>query len=270
MRLLHVLFLVPLCATGCARYSVRRAALTPNPAPVTRDGQPLENAFEIGVGTSSLARVSAPKPGDDPNAGLVVPRVDLNGGIRARIGQNWDIGLLYDNGMNSGAEMTAPDMPRPDGDVFGGGLSVHYSAGQGDFRLGFELDALLYSIPWTETWTCTANCTDPMSFVRSGRSSTGIVALGVIPSYRIGPWTLFGSATIRNHPTIAKGSTSAIDVDIGDPVDVGPMNLVVAAGAEIALGGGAKLALLGYLPVSEDPVQYSPTLAASLVIGLGP
>jgi len=39
---------------------------------------------------------------------------------------------------------------------------------------------------------------------------------------------------------------------------------------EIALGGGAKLALLGYLPVSEDPVQYSPTLAASLVIGLGP
>src|SRR5262249_34381211 len=124
MRLLHVLFLVPLCATGCARYSVRRAALTPNPAPVTRDGQPLENAFEIGVGTSSLARVSAPKPGDDPNAGLVVPRVDLNGGIRARIGQNWDIGLLYDNGMNSGAEMTAPDMPRPDGDVFGGGLSV--------------------------------------------------------------------------------------------------------------------------------------------------
>ena len=271
MRFLRVLVLVPLCATGCATYSIRRAALTPNPAPVTRDGQPMASPFEIAVGTASLARVSAPQTGDDPNEGLVVPRFDLNGGIRARIGRNFDVGFLFDNGFNGGAEMTAPDMPRPSGDVTGYGVSVHGSLGEGDFRVGLELDALVYDIPWTETWTCVDDCgsdPEPLTHVRSGHAQTGVVALGVIPSWRVGPWVLFGSATARNHPTIAKGSVQKIEID--DPVDAGPVNLVVAAGAELMLAGGARVAMQAYLPLSNDPVKYAPTLAASLIMGFGP
>jgi len=271
MRLLRVLVLVPLCATGCATYSIRRAALTPNPAPVTRDGQPMANAFELGLGTASLARVAAPRTGDDPNEGLVVPRVDLNGALRARVAGSFDIGVLYDHGLNDGAEMTAPDMPRPNGDVTGYGVSLHNSFGAGDFRVGIELDALVYDIPWTETWTCVDNCwvnPDPMTRVKSGHAQTGVVAFGVIPSYRSGPWTFFASATARNHPTIAKGSVQQIEID--DPVESGPVNLIVAAGAELTLAGSARLAMQAYLPLSSDPVRYSTTFATSLVIGFGP
>src|SRR5262249_58849026 len=100
--------------------------------------------------------------------------------------------------------------------------------------------------------------------VRSGRSQTGVVAFGAIPSYRYGPWTFFGSATVRNHPTIAKGSVQQIEID--DPVDAGPVNLVVAAGAELTIAGSARLALEAYLPLSSDPVKYSATLPTSLVI----
>src|SRR5262249_52474488 len=109
---------------------------------------------------------------------------------------------------------------------------------------------------------------DPMTHVRSGHAQTAVVAFGAIPSYRYGSWTFFGSATVRNHPTIAKGSVQKIEID--DPVESGPAILVLAAGAELTLAGDARLALEAYLPASSDPVKYSTTLAVSLVIGFGP
>jgi len=107
------------------------------------------------------------------NEGLVVPRIDFGRPSARAVLGSFDIGLLYDHGLNDGAEMTAPDMPRPNGDSPATASAPHNSFGTGDFRVGLELDVLVYDIPWTETWTCVDDCwanPDPMTHVRSGHA----------------------------------------------------------------------------------------------------
>jgi hypothetical protein len=248
---------------------VRRAALTPNPAPAWHDGQPMDRPVELALGSASVVHTAAPTS-DGGDGGVVVPRYDVNGGVRARVTKDFDIGLLYDQGLNQGAEKTASDMPRPVGDTYGGGLSLHYSAGDGPLRWGLEANLLVYSVPWTETWTCVKDCggtIPPQTFTRDGRETVPVGSFSVIPSWRTGSWVLYGSMTLRNHPTIDKGDVLQIEID--SPVDAGPINMVVAGGAEVALGGGVKAQGQIYMPLTGDPVRYSPTVALGLIVGLG-
>lgn len=258
---------VLVACVGCSTYSVRRAALVPHMAPVTTNGQPMAEPIELALGTSNLGSAGDPSEGANGD-GLYIPRLDVNGGLRGRIG-NATIGLIADYGSGDGAMATASDMPRPEGDTWGGGVMMAYSFGDGPLRLGAELDLMRYTIPWKESWTCVEDCEyATMPAVRSGKEEVAVIALGLVPSYRSGRWTIYGGATLRNHPTIDKGDV--IQFEIHDPVTAGPVNVVLSAGAEVTLASTVRAGLVVYQPLGEEPVAYTPTVAAQLTVGLSP
>ncbi len=260
--------LLALLGAGCATYSVRRAALVPHMAPVATSGQPLETPVELALGTSNAAAAGSPGEGSS-GAGLYIPRVDVNGALRGRVG-NATLGVIADFGSGDGAMAASDDMPRPEGDTWGMGVSMAYSfGGAGPFRLGVELDLLRYSIPWKETWTCVDDCEyASMPPVVSGEEGVMVAALGLVPSYRGDRWVLYGGATFRNHPTIDKGDV--LNLELVEPVEAGPLNLVLSVGLEVLVVSTVRVAVVVYQPLGDDPVAYPPTIAAQLKVGLSP
>ncbi len=276
IRLPGFLVLVIVLATTACTESVRRAALVPNMQPIQRSGQPIgDTAVELGVGSPTLVSTAEPKEAKDANAGIVLPRWEVNGALRARLTHNLDIGLIFDQGMKSGARKVNEDMPFPDnGNVYGYGCSLFYSREVGDkLDLGLGLDVAFYSIPYVEYRTCTGeDCIlGDYTIVFEDRDMVGVMALGVIPSYRVSEkLTLFAGATVRNHPTIEKSDVENSLDPLFDPEDVeaGPLNLVVSGGAEVQLGGGFKAMAYIFQPVTRDPVVYGPSFGLALAIPL--
>jgi hypothetical protein len=248
---------------ACSQYSVRRAALVPNLAPTPRTGQPLDGQAELHLGTAHA--VSIADPSTSENVGVHVPRIDLNGAVRLRIGADTDIGFVYDEGFEAGSISVRPDQPTPSGNVRGGGVSVHTSFPIApEWRLAFAADVLLYSIPYVEYRTCT-NCMEAWTDISERRVATLVASLGVIGSWRRGPWTVFGGLTMRNHPTTRLSSVE-IFASSDEDVSAGPFNVIAAIGAEYAFGPGLRAQLQIYQPIAQDPVAYMPTIAVSFAI----
>ena len=270
MRALLVFVLV---VSGCATYSVRRAALVPHLAPTPRNGQPLDGRHEVSIGSSTLVSAHAPGEGDT-DAGVEIPRVDLNGALRFRIGDDVDLGFVWDQGLEEGARGIAEDQPTPDnGDVFGGGFSLQYAApfpAEPRFRIGMTLDLLYYSVPYVEYRTCVEGCA-PMTTIERGRAGIPVISIGMIPSYRFERWTVYGGLTARNHPTIERGEIeSDLDFDSGsDEVSAGPFNLVASAGVDVPLHRSLRASLQLYQAITQTPVAYGPTLAVAVAIPFG-
>lgn len=271
---LAVTVLATFAASGCATYSVRKSALSPHIAPPMRNGFGMPEHAEASVGASTLATTSPPREGDGANAGLHIPRVELGAALRGRLSENFDVGLLWDQGLRQGAYKTSADQPSPDnGSVYGAGASMFASipTATPSFRIGLGLDLMAYSVPYVEYSTCVENCYGaPYTTVDEGRELIGVYSLSVIPSFRTGPLTLFAGGTVRNHPTVEKGSleTDADDI-FDDEVREGPANFLVSAGAEIELGAGVRAMGMIYQPLTRDPVEYGPTFGAALTIPLG-
>lgn len=263
------LLIVVLCvASGCYNRSVRRAALVPHAQPTLRDGQPIDSGIaEASMGLATLMSASAPSEGD-PNAGVYIPRIQANGALRFRPGNRFDIGLIYEHGFEKGSTAIAEDQPNPTGDAKGLGLSMGVSipTGEPGLNVGLTGDFIIYSVPYIEYSTC-IDCPTPYTNVEEFSEEVPVVSLGVIPSYRRGPWTVFGSLTMRNHPTTRRGEITTDDDD--NSVDPGPFNAIVAAGASYTTPARVKLSMLVYQPVTTDPVEYAPTLAAAITIPFG-
>jgi hypothetical protein len=258
-------------ATGCSTYSVRKSALAPHIAPPMRSGQDLgEASGEASFGASTLASAAAPQEGDGANAGLYIPRVEVVGALRKRISDNLDLGVMWDHGFRRGAYATSEDQPSPNkNNVYGGGLSGFYSLATSapGLRIGVGLDLLLYSIPFVEYRTCVSLCGgQTYTQVDHDRETIGVASLSVVPSWKTGRLTVFGGGTLRNHPTVEKGSLEVLDVD--DEVEGGPVNFILHAGVDVELGGGLRAMALVYQPIDQNPVQYYPTLGVGLTIPL--
>lgn len=263
------------CSAACSTYTVRKSALAPHMAPPMRNGQNLMGAAaEASVGASALARTDAPKEGPDANAGLYIPRVEVTAALRKQISSDLDLGLLYDHGFRRGAYATSEDQPEPNnGSVYGGGVTGFYSVPTGTpgLRVGIGLDLLIYSVPYVEYRTCVDLCgSEPYSRVDHDRDSIGVYSLAVIPSYSTGRVTVFGGGTVRNHPTIDKGSIEGpLEIDSDDEVKSGPPNFVLSGGIDIELGQGIRAMAIVYQPIDRDPVDYAPTLGVGLTLPLG-
>lgn len=275
--MLRMHLIVGLCAaailgTGCAQFSVRRAALVPHQQPSMRSGQGMgANKHEVSLGTSTLASLTEPKEVEGANAGVVLPRWQFNGAWRVQASDDLDLGLVIDWGLDKGSRSVDVDQPDPDnGDVRGGGFAFGYSFRAGEvFRIGLSGELLFYSIPYVEYRTCVNNCLGiPFTDVTHDRETIGVISLGVIPSWRLSPnWSVFGGANLRNHPTIEKGDVEiGVEVFDNEEVEAGPGNVVATAGVEFEADNGLRMTAFIYQPVYMDPVQYGPTVGIMFTI----
>jgi hypothetical protein len=251
---------------------VKRSAMVPHAAPIQRSGQPMgTNLAELSLGTDTVASASAPDQGD-PNAGLVIPRYqsDIADRIRGRTLRDLDFGLVYRRAFAEDATAIASDIPNPGRAATVYGMTIHHSIATSDehFRLGIAAELSVMDVPYVIFESCIANCEFFDSFIdeRSELVLGGAAAL--VPSWHFGRFTFFGGATARNHPTIDKRDVRTSFVrDIEGPTS-GSMMLILSAGIEAELGGGLRGSLGVYQPAFGSPVEYSPTINASLTIPL--
>lgn len=267
-----VLVATAAAATGCSTRRVNRAALVPHMTPTLRSGEPMEAPAEVAVGLASVAHLGALDSAEDDDA-VEVPGTQAEGDLRVRLGRHAAIGLRYAQGFDATAKQGKPTQPKVDGgDVRGYGFTFHGMIPTGDPRwhVGVGFEALAWSVPYVEYETCIANCgLSPYVYMEEGRATVSQVALGITPTYRTGRLAIFGGATLRNHPTIEqKGVETGLDLE--DEVEEGPLNVVLSAGVEGELGGGVRGALVLYAPIPGPPLEYPPSLAATLTIPLGP
>lgn len=260
---------------GCQTYSVRRSALVPNAAAPARSGEPARGVMELGLSTPRAVSLASPKEGDGANAGLYLPRTQVTGELRipARgLSPDLDLGAIYDLGLRNGATAITPDQPKPDrGDVMGLGASIFYAPEVSPgFRLGVGAALLLYTIPYIEYRTCIDNCAGlEFTDIEKGSSTISSYRVSLHPSYRVGNVRYFGSITARNHPTNTKGEiTNDPFFDSDDEVRSGPTNIIVAAGIEVDFGKLRGLVQV-IQPLTQDPVDYAPTVGLGLALPLG-
>jgi hypothetical protein len=265
-----------LCAASAQEptYSVRRSALVPHAAPPQWTGQPVGGRAAVHGSNTTVLVPAKPVEALDANAGLHIARTNFQGGLRIGRG-DLDAGPLFEVAPEAGAMEINDDFPgSPHGPAVGYGLSTHYSAKVDDsFRLGFGADLLLYRIPYFEQGTCVANCEfGANSYQEHGTHTVGVVGLSVVPSYKSGGWTLFGSLSGRNHPSNLKGevqTASQNGSDDDDEVSSGPYYLIAAAGTAVELGRGVEMFVQVFQPLTRDPVIYGPSVGAGLTAAFG-
>ncbi len=261
-------------ASACSTYSVRRAALVPHQQPLQRSGQGIGSSrIELGLGTPNLGSIGAPEEAEGANAGIVLPRHEVTGNFRARVTENFDLGLLWDHGFDEGSRKVSEDMPNPDnGDVMGYGVSAYFSAPiDPSFSLGIGADLLMYSIPYVEYSVCVDNCPGgQFTIIDEDRDTIPVISLGIIPSWKLSDRVvLFAGATLRNHPTIEKSDVeTGPDLFDDEEVDMGPENLVLSAGVEVKLAAGIRGMAYVHQPAAGDPVDYGPTFGIGFSIPL--
>jgi hypothetical protein len=276
MHISRVLLHLALVAVGAllsvgSAVQKRRAAVVPHMVPTPRSGQNIHDGRgQVYLENSVVTQVRNPKEAPNANAGLYIPRYQMGGGMRLRMGENWDLGFLFEYGFREGAIAVADDVPPgPDHGAFGGGISVGYSIrATRNFRIGIVLDTLLYAIPYVEYLE--VNCPTP-SECTGGQKQTAwvpVLSLSVLPSFRVNRWlVLFTGITLRNHPTIDKLSWETVGDD--NDVEMGPPNVTLGAGAEFQVHRRVRLMIHAYLPVTRDPVIYYPVVGAQLAVSFG-
>lgn len=266
VRSLVVLFAV--VGVGCSTYAQHRAALVPHPVPVQTTGQGAAWRGTASLGATNIADLVAPGVGD-PNAGVAIPSRQLRGSLGLWLTPELAIGVFREHGLASSAQPIKSTLPPLDNDpVVGTGLSLNSSIPTGSpWRVGLSFEMAVWSVPWVEYSACLEFCTQPTVTMSRGRTGVGSFAMGIVPSYQLGDWTLFGGVTGRTHPTLDEKV-----INHGEPPDVeeGPFNAVVHAGAAYEAGERVQFVVHLHQTVTRDPVVYGPSLGFSVVLGLGP
>lgn len=271
--------LVPVLAItlgGCGQFMANRAALTPHQTPQMHSGHPLDGVAELSFGASSVAHTTDLGEGD-PEAGVEVPGTQLHGDARFRLSEVFALGFVYENGLDETAKRPKEEQPPVDeGNVEGYGITADISIRTMDPRLqiGLGFDMMVWSVPYVEYLTCAP--TDPcfpaeFDIMTRGTDRTETFGISLTPSYRTGTLTFFGGLTARQHPTIQQKGTETDPLLEGEgDVESGPFNLVISAGLEAALMGGAlETSLVLYQDVTQDPVRYGPGIGILVNVPLG-
>lgn len=269
MAMRSLILVLPVVA-GCVG-NVQRSARVPHPGVPLGSGQPLAGPAELSVGLSNVTDMVKPAVGDASQA-VEVPSTEMRDEVRLRIGQRGQIGLVYEQGF--GGTSQVPDRtqaPVGRGDVEGFGVSGGYSFATGTPGLSVALtgEMLAWSLPYVEYTTCT-NCPTPYTIMSHGRANPLTLGLGIAPSYRSGPITLFGGVFGRNHPTTQRKELNT-DITFDDDGDVhsGPFNVLVHAGVELALAPRLSALVVVHQDVVANPVRYGPGVGVALTGRLG-
>lgn len=269
MAMRPLLVLLPLIA-GCVG-NIQRAARVPHPGVPLGSGQPLASPAELSLGLSNVTDMVKPAVGDATQA-VEVPGTEMRDEVRFRLGRRGQIGAVYEQGF--GGTSQRPDetqAPVGKGDVVGVGVSGGYSfdTSTPGLSVGLIGEMIGWSVPYVEYTTCT-NCQTLHTVVSHGRANPITLGLGVAPSYRSGPITLFGGAFARNHPTtLRKEMDTDIFRDSDADIHSGPVNVLLHAGIELALAPKLSAIVVVHQDIIDNPVRYGPGVGVAFTGRLG-
>lgn len=258
---LTVLLLVPLLTTGCYANQVRQSSLVPSaalpPPPSFR------HRADVYVGNSSIAFIKRPELAANEEAGLWIPRHQLDGAISVRLGRWVGLRLNYRHGFSEGAIKAADTtLQKPDDDVFGVGTEV-----QGRIPIDKDMDMFLSF--GTTLFTVPSYLEIRPEFcdtcVPERRQETEQVmqfSFGGAYRWRVSQLiAVWGMMNAQTHPTNRAAFSSSLPE--GD-VETGPMNLLFGAGAELEIVPQFHIVPMVQVPVFERPIRYGPLISVGL------
>jgi hypothetical protein len=248
------LLLFALLCAGCTPVLVRQSSLVPA---ATLPPTPIESrGADIYFGDSTVSFLDKPELAPNADAGLWIPRTQLEAAISLRMSRLVSIRLCWLDGLSEGAIRASPTtLDNPDANTFGVGPGVVFHGRLPDQPVSMLLafDTVVVNIP-----TLVFVESDPAD--RHDELVT-IWSVTMTGAYHIDEGIrLLASVGIRNHPTNA---AERIDTDIGAKVESGPANVLVGIGAELQVTEGLSFVPQVQWPVTADPIRYGP------IIGLG-
>lgn len=273
--------LVSLAAAGCVglgqpRYQVQRSARVLPPLPSMRSGAPMADPIELSSNTGVVTVAEA----NDNDSGNRVSRTWVDGALRLRISGHGDLALLGEAAPASPSiRVSESDMP-PVGTgmpyAFGAGLRTRIGEDRG-MNVGLNLDILRHSVPVAQVAECVsggglfdapcpAGSDSPTHW--SGRSSTGMLRMGLVPTWVGERFTWFGGVSIRTAHWVpredeVRGAPDSVELEIG-------WSAVVAAGAEFPLGERVRLQALVAQPVGDPGAGFGPLVSLGLTVAVAP
>jgi hypothetical protein len=263
MRALPVLLIG---LAGCLpppTYQVQRSARVPRPAVPLHSGQPLDGPVELSVGATAGGHGKL----IDRQAAIETPSTQARAELRFKI-RRGEIAWLYERSLaGTFAQLDRTQAPVESGAPRAAGVALRYSweTGEPGLSVGTSVEVMDWGIPYVEYRTCVENCDGVTINERhTGTEHFLTGAFGITPSYRSGPWTVFGGAYTRRHPTIERKDTESNYYDDPD-VSAGNWNFMVHAGVEYRTGLVSFLASIQQ-DLSADPVQYGPSIGVALAI----
>lgn len=254
-------------------YAVRRSALVSHPAPPSHTGAPMTKDVEFRLSDSTVLVPIKPVETIGANAGLYVARHNISTGVRFKVAEVFDLGVRTEVSLLTGAMPIAKDRDAPPpGTGVAFGPTFHYAAPLGGgLYLGFALDLMVRWDPYREQGRCIRNCSyGADSYVEEGHHALFQPVFAVLPSYRVGRFTVFAGITRRDHATNTRNDTqteTANDYDNADELRNGPAYVLLGGGVEVELGGGVKVLGHIYQPVSTSVARYGPVLGLALSVG---
>jgi hypothetical protein len=270
----RTLVLALLIAPACVPvpvYRVQRTARVPHPAAPLRSGAPLEGPVELSVGASNAFDTRAPRLAD-PDASVEVPRTQVRGELRVRVGHGGEIAAIHEQAV----ETTFAPLDRTQAPVGGDtawsmGLAVRYAVHfdeAPELYVGLGLEALQWMIPYVEYRSCVENCEGvPQQEVTHGSENIPVLAYSITPTYRSGPLTFYAGLYAAPHPTIVRKGEELSAIDYDSEVTAGAYNYVLHAGAQVRLGAITILAQVQN-DVTRAPVWYGPSFGLAVAVHL--
>lgn len=248
---------------GCA-YDVQQSSLVPAavpPPPTTHEGR-----ADVYAGHGTVVFLSRPELAPNSEAGLWIPRHQVDGQAGFRLHRRGRFRLHYRESIWRGAMKAAPTTlpnPRRDAHVMGTGYAFRAGGFGEPWMIDFGFDLAVAVIPsWIHaepTTHCTVDCVP-----RTEVQIDAVPVFGTWVSWRqqVSPVVALRlGMTLQTHPTNQQsfGSDSP-----SAKVYVGAPNLLLDAGAELRLTDWLRAIVTVTLPTTAAPVRYGPILGFGL------
>jgi hypothetical protein len=262
----HVAFAFVVLAIPACVGNAQRSVRVPRPSVPMASGQPGDTRAELLAGFSSATEIVAPSVGDTSQA-VEIPGTQLRGEFRFRPTKSTFIGVVHDRGIEATSNMPdATQAPVGDGDVLGYGITAGGSIATSSpqWRVGVAVEAMVWDVPYVEY----QSFSDGFTNIVHGDDLVSTLGVGVTPTYKQGPVTLFGGGFVRNHPTTERKSIGSVLDGSGD-IRRGPLNLLVHAGVEYLISPELSGTVIVNQDLTANPVQYGPGLQLALTAKFG-
>lgn len=257
---------------GCGPiHQVRESTLVPVgvPGPPTNFNQ----RADLYIGDSTMSFLDKPATNPDANAGLYIPRTQLDSALGIRFTRFFGARFLYRHLFAAGAVRGSPSTvanPGRDGHEIGVGFGFHIAPSDSRFALDLGLDTSVAVLPTRlESNECLDDECMMLGPTRIGGSTEDVMVFSatVFGSYRLGDEArLIAGLGIQNHPS-NEGSYSSIYVE--PRVTMGPINVILVVGAELPLTDWLNVIPQIQWPATSDPVLYGPIMSVGFRASFG-